>query len=156
VILCLLLTGCGSGGGDGQSEPTPQMTSTTPVAMPVTGTISVPTTFSSVFSSDVGGPCAPDAGYEDVDQGTQVVVRDADGRTVALGSLDVGSLQPPAGLEDDPGSAPMKDLRCVYEFAVTVEPGSDFYSIAVGGEQRGAVEFTAEELTAPVELSLGD
>jgi len=143
AVLCVLLVGCGEGAS---SEPDEAEDSpTTPAAITVTGTMLVPP---PLFSEELFAPCTSREGYEDIAAGSQVVISDQDGRTVGIGSLDAGVLQP--------GKVLPELYRCEYSFTVIAEPGGDFYAIAIGGPQRGSVEFTAEQLTAPVELSLGD
>ena len=158
TALCLQLAAGCSNGDNSERPQVSATTSTTPAKLVVNGAVRVPTTTSVLLRSgiEVLGPCVPGEGYEDVNAGTQVVVTNQDGRTVGLGSLGAGALHAPAGFEADPGQAPLRDFRCVFDFSVTVEPGADIYEIAVGGPQRGSVQFTADDLAEPVELSLGD
>jgi hypothetical protein len=74
------------------------------------------------------------------------VVTDQDGRTVGVGSLGAGFWRP--------GKLVAEFERCEHTFAVTVEPEADRYAIAIGGPQRGSVQFTVADLEQPVELEL--
>lgn len=87
-----------------------------------------------------GVSCNPDGGYSDISAGTQVVVTDAAGATIGIGSLKNGENE----IEG-----------CVFAFRVENVPiGHDFYGIAIG--KRGNIKYTPEQLAKPVELSLGD
>ncbi|MEV1245104.1 hypothetical protein [Nonomuraea sp. NPDC049750] len=81
--------------------------------------------------------CSGKGGYSDIGQGTQVVVTDAAGKTVALGKLGTG-------LHEERG--------CTFRFAITVPPGGQFYGIEVS--HRGRVQYAAYELDS-IELQLG-
>lgn len=87
-----------------------------------------------------GVMCNPDGGYSDISAGTQVVVTDAAGATIGIGSLANGENE---------------TAGCTFAFRVEGVPaGHDFYGIAIG--KRGNIKYTPEQLTKPVELSLGD
>lgn len=91
-------------------------------------------------------PCVGDGGggYDDVHEGTQVVISDADGTTIAVGALGVGV---PVGLAsiDKPAS-------CKFPFEVVAPGGHDFYGVAVG--KRGTVQYPVARLTQPLRLTL--
>lgn len=85
-------------------------------------------------------PCAGKGGYTDIRAGAQVVITDSAGATVAIGSLDAGSV-------DDRG--------CVLPFSVpNVPAGKGFYGIEVS--HRGSLKYSeAEFSTRNMDLTLG-
>jgi hypothetical protein len=84
--------------------------------------------------------CAGGGGFDDIREGTQVVVTDAAGKTIALGQLTAGGRKGGVG--------------CMFLFVVeNVPAGLDFYGIEVS--HRGRVQYTAAQLAAPIELSIG-
>jgi hypothetical protein len=97
---------------------------------------------------DFGGSCLSIGGYDDIETGAQVIVTDADGKTVAVTTLSDGVLV--AGVEPY-----QRELStCQFAFAVKVEGKSDFYGIHVGDEVRGTVQYTRTQMTAGPELTL--
>lgn len=87
------------------------------------------------------------SGYSDVDEGTQVVVKDGDDKILATGELGIS--KPVPELEDlgDP---------CGFNFTVDDVPDAAFYSIEVG--HRGELTFSKAKLEKRdwrVEFSLG-
>jgi hypothetical protein len=86
--------------------------------------------------------CAMTGGYSDIREGAQVVVTDAASKTIALGQLSYGSWD-------------QNDARCIFLFSVTEVPaGHRFYGIEVS--RRGRLQYTAEEISRPLALTLGD
>jgi len=86
------------------------------------------------------GSCSGTGGYSDISNGAQVIVTDAEGKTVALGKIA-------DGFNGYPG-------RCRFKVVVKGVPkGSNFYGIEV--THRGRVQFTAVDIAKQVELSLG-
>lgn len=84
--------------------------------------------------------CQGGGGYDDIRQGAQVVVSDSAGKTVALGQLGAGSWK--------------RGVGCIFLFTVADVPaGEKFYGLEVS--HRGRVQYTAAQLAAPVELSIG-
>jgi hypothetical protein len=84
--------------------------------------------------------CTTGGGFDDIRQDAQVVVTDAAGKTIALGQLGGGSWK--------------RDVGCIFLFTVPDVPaGEKFYGIEVS--HRGRVQHTAEQLAAPLELSIG-
>ena len=69
-------------------------------------------------------------------EGTNVTVTNATGETVGAGSLGRGVLQP--------------DGACRFAVDVTVKDGSDFYGVAIGGEEP--TMFPAEKARAGIGL----
>jgi len=102
-------------------------------------------TMQLISASNVANPggdsgCYGTGGYSDLRPGAQVVVADADGKTLAIGELGVGS-----------GAA----VACVLPFTVTGVPaGKKFYGVSVS--HRGTVQFTEAELKAGASLTIGD
>ena len=85
-----------------------------------------------------GGECDGYGGYDDITPGAQVVIK-AKGETVGKGTLGEGKY--------DGG-------WCRFPFSVPdVKGGADFYSVEIAN--RGAIEYTKDELTKGVKLSLG-
>ncbi|MEV0616179.1 hypothetical protein AB0I81_22890 [Nonomuraea sp. NPDC050404] len=84
--------------------------------------------------------CRGGGGFDDLREGAQVVVSDAAGKTIALGQLGAGSWK--------------RGVGCIFLFTVADVPGGlDFYGVEVS--HRGRVQYTAAQLAAPVELSIG-
>ena len=75
--------------------------------------------------------CSGSGGYDDIDFGTEVVVRDGDGQLLATSMLESG--------EDDL-------LGCTFPFEVTDVPNADFYSIEVS--HRGDLSYSHSEMEA--------
>lgn len=90
--------------------------------------------------ASAGGPiCFGRGGYSDIAGGTQVIVTDSGGTTIALGRLG-------PGLPTSSG--------CIFEFVVTNVPtGHDFYGVEVG--HRGRLTYDKDHIRQPIEQSLG-
>lgn len=87
----------------------------------------------------VGNECFGTGGYDDMHGGTQVVVKDATGTTVAVGELDAGTKQ--------------SSVECYFSFSVDAVPsGGAAYSLEVS--HRGSYSFTEADATS-ISLSLG-
>lgn len=118
--------------------------SSPPSSATLSGTVTVPRD-----GVDSGGPnvilstvCTAAAGYEDVHDGAQVVVLDAEGTILAVGELEYGR----------PGSG----LDCQFKFSVEEVPkGKGFYSIDVGNAFRGVVTIRESDLGVYQRLSIG-
>jgi hypothetical protein len=83
-----------------------------------------------------GQPCDPgDVGYDDINAGTAVVLRDGSGAVLARTTLGPGAMRVNA-----------KDFRedCVFTFSATV-PDRASYDIEVGN--RGSVSFSRTDLS---------
>lgn len=103
-----------------------------------TGTL----TLSSADGSGISGgtSCSGTAGYDDIREGTQVVIRDETGTTVGVGQLEA--------------ARSLGTTTCVFSFTVNgVEAGADFYEVEVS--RRGGITFSQEELEQGVGLTLG-
>lgn len=85
--------------------------------------------------------CYGSGGYDDLREGTGVVVTDAAGTTIAVGSLGRGTY------------STFGTLDCVLPFTVEVPTGKGFYGIEVA--HRGAVKFAEPDL-GRVRLAIGD
>lgn len=94
------------------------------------------------------GDCVGDGGFSDIHGSTSVVVTDAKGTTVAMGSL-LGE-----GKARRDSVSPIKPTSCTFQFKVAGVPeGSQFYGITVS--RRGEQKYTREQLNTPVHLTLG-
>ncbi|WP_433414978.1 hypothetical protein ACQP1V_36125 [Microtetraspora malaysiensis] len=117
-----------------------------PADISISGTLSVHGGQS--WNNIEGEECSMfEAGYSDIRQGAQVVVTDATGKTLALGTLGAGKRHLPEG------AAPVA-RRCAFPFTVQAPGGQDFYGIEVS--HRGRLQYTAEQVREPLELTLGD
>jgi hypothetical protein len=123
-----------------------------PSTFKTTGSISVP---SGADPRYVGTPCSgfrgvddqPIAGnYSDIKTGAQVVVKDGSGKTIALSTLDAGTLAQASG---------SATLVCRSSFALKGLPNAKFYSIHIGNSTRSDVQFTESEMKAGPAISLG-
>lgn len=85
--------------------------------------------------------CHGSGGYDDIRQGAQIVVSDAAGKTLAIGSLGQGTAT--------------GTTTCVFPVKVHVKSGGgDFYAVEVS--HRGRVQYTADEIRQPLHLTLGN
>jgi hypothetical protein len=90
-----------------------------------------------------GGDCYTGGGYDDIQSGAQVTVKDESGTVIALGALDPGH-------SDD-----VLSRTCVFGFvAADVPGGKSFYTVEVA--HRGELKYTPEEAARPLELTLGN
>jgi hypothetical protein len=90
--------------------------------------------------------CSGSDGYADITAGTQVVVYDPAGTTIATGALKAGT---PGALESD-----VLVTQCRFGFHVTGVPLVKFYAVEVS--HRGKVTFSADQVSAgDVALTLG-
>jgi hypothetical protein len=93
-----------------------------------------------------GGPCAGSDGYDDIAAGTQVVVYDQAGTTIAAGVLEAGT---PGGFISDTLYA-----QCRFGFHVNAVPVAKFYAVEVS--HRGKVTYSDEQVSAgEITLTLG-
>ncbi|MCR6706547.1 MAG: hypothetical protein NVV66_18290 [Cellulomonas sp.] len=142
------LAACSSGTGGTGPTPTPTAAST----FVVEGSVAVESDFVANMQADnttLDGPCAVKAGYDDIKGGAQVVVLDAAGSTVGLGTLATVTLDLPDG------TTSLASAFCRATFRVVDVPaGSDFYAIQIAS--RDPYRLTAADARKPVELSLGD
>lgn len=88
--------------------------------------------------------CAGRGGFGDIREGTQVVVTDEAGTTIALGRLRDSSPYVEAGV----------GITCTFHFAIhDVPSGKKFYGVEIS--HRGRVQYTEDQLGAPLRLNLG-
>jgi hypothetical protein len=129
-----------------------------------TGTMSVPTWSSNLENFEPDGPgdaCwwpEGEQSYPDIDSGSQVVLKDSSGKTIAVSTLRKGGLA--LGWDSNgsrvysSGDTFMHDL-CVYEFEFEdVQSGDQIFSIEIGN--RGEVIYSKEDLLGGPGLSLGE
>jgi hypothetical protein len=93
-------------------------------------------------SASFGGVCSGSGGYSDIRLGTNVVLRDGDGKLLATGSLGAGERS--------------NATRCVFIFNLRNVPEVPFYTIEVGS--RGDLSYSLEEMIATgwsIDLTLG-
>lgn len=86
--------------------------------------------------------CVGTGGYDDIHEGTQVVISDAEGKTIAVGGL----------LEGRATGVGIRPTRCTFAFSVKAPAGEDFYGVSVG--RRGTTTYSAERLGEPLRLTL--
>ena len=94
---------------------------------------------SSSISTD-GGTCEGTSGYSDIASGTQVVVADGSGRTLATTYLGEGS-----------GG----DTKCVFDFSFQITEGASDYAVTIS--HRGTQHYTFTQLLNDgLHLTLGN
>jgi hypothetical protein len=89
-----------------------------------------------------GDTCSGTGGYDDIDVGAGVVVRDGSGQLLGTSQLESGRYEAGA---------------CTFEFVVRDIPDADHYSVRVGS--RGGLEYSHDEMVDngwTVDASLGD
>lgn len=150
LLAVLASTGCSAlPGSKPSASPTPQ-------PFDVTGTISVPIDVALTYKLQdskptIEKPCIPRDGFDDIDEGAQVVVLDANGTKVALGELGTG------GLANGASSEAFISSVCEFPISVSDVPNSGgIYSVHVGNEARGEQSYTKSELEDGIALTLGD
>lgn len=134
-LLLVGLVGCGgSSGGEADSKPD---------AMTVKGSLALyfwdaPST--NALRPATGTECYGASGYEDIEPGAQITVRDEAGKTVGIGELEGGKYR-------------RATYTCDFTFKVTdVTAGGRFYTIAIG--DRKPFNFKADEASS-LKLQLG-
>jgi hypothetical protein len=102
----------------------------------------------TLIDSDVGGSsgdCYGTEGYDDIEQGAQVTVKNGSGKTLAVSDLQAGS-------SDDEDFM----VSCEFGFVVRDVPDASFYDVTVS--HRGGVSFSKDEMERKnwhVRLTLG-
>jgi hypothetical protein len=92
----------------------------------------------NLIDSRIGGTpnnCYGTGGYDDIQAGMSVTVRDGNGNILATGKTGSGF---------QPGNSEYSIVQCIFEFQIDNVPKSDFYSIEV--QHRGELNFSFEEL----------
>jgi len=137
LLLILILGACGNEAGDGNADDSGDNKSTSEI----TGSVSL-----YEYDSDngrFGEVCYGATGYSDIRDGAEVVVKGADGNTVAVGSID---------WRDHRGGV------CGFDVSVSDVPmDEEFYEVQVAG--RGGPTYTRDELAKSgwmVDLTFGD
>ena len=149
IAVVFVLAGCSSSTTgshtSGTSSQVAASTLTVTGSLALRGRIDFIGTGSGDILIDAQGDCQGEAGFNDITAGAQVVVSDATGKTVALGSLA-------GGMYDK--NATGIDIPCTFPFTVTGVPsGQSFYGVEI--EHRGKQQYTAAQLASPVTLTLG-
>lgn len=128
IAAALTLSGCAAGSAKATAPATPKP----PAKIAVHGVfvLTAPNACGILFQT---------VGYEDIHKGTEVVIGDDAGKTLAITKLTGGT----------PNSAAN---RCTYKFAATVPAGLGFYQVTVS--HRGAVKMAEAQMAAP-NVSLG-
>ena len=135
--VAVLAAACSSPGASPRDSAA---TVSTAAGHPLSGTISVPgfdpTGLGTGLYSGPAGTCIAKTGYDDVQAGGQVTIRDGAGTVIGL-----------APLQRAPVTSPDMHLegRCRFPFSATV-PDADFYQISVG--HRNALTYSRDELAA--------
>lgn len=140
LVVALLLTACGGGGSPTPAKPK------TPEPFAVEGTVTLDATGNGVLADTgrKGAGCVGQNGYDDITEGTQVVIRDDKGKTVGVGDLDAGAMA--TGLY-------ALNAHCDFLFSVPgVKTTADFLSVEVA--RRGPVQFKRADADS-VGLTLG-
>ena len=79
--------------------------------------------------SDAGIGCSGSGGYDDIDLGTDVMVRDETGKILANGELGIGH---------------ERNGTCVFDFTVEDVPKADFYEVEIS--HRGGLTYSYKEM----------
>jgi hypothetical protein len=151
ALVLLALTGCGGAAG---ADATPTPTATPSEKFTASGTISTRPSLTYFAPGDeeaghtVGDECISTDNYDDIAQGTQVVVTDDSGKTVGVGSLNGGVLAGDADITS------MLEASCSFSFSVRVDSPSKFFGVEAGNDARGDIQVSREDLKAGAELSL--
>lgn len=125
AIAILTVTGCSSA----------------PSTFDLHGTLAITDQASFTWDTSTNPPtCSGTGGLDDITKGTQVIVADQTGTTIAVGYLGGAVANSPAH-------------TCVIAFDVTVPAGRTFYAVTVS--HRGAQTFTADQAKAGIALTLG-
>jgi hypothetical protein len=110
--------------------------------------------FESIRLED-GGTCLAKKGYDDIRGGAQVTVKDNKGEIVAIGSLRPGIQSGSLGYTYADYLSDKVPPICKFGFALEAPAGKGFYSVSIGGGNRGSIAYTEEELKLGVFLTLG-
>lgn len=124
--------------GGKSSGSTPAAAPSTESTVLVAGTLDL----MDAYSDGTGTACSGSGGYSDIADGAQVVVTDASGKTIGVGSLVSGVS---TDLVGNIGT-------CEFTFAVRVPSGVGPYAVEV--THRGKISFTEAD-AGDVKLTLG-
>jgi hypothetical protein len=140
VVVVLVAAAAGVGGflllRSGKTPVEAVKAATGPGPYRITGSVSLARGYDGASSA-----CYGKGGYADIRAGAQVVISDSAGATIAVGSLDAGTVTSGRG--------------CVLPFSVPGVPsGKGFYGIEVS--HRGVLKYNESEfVTRNLELTLG-
>ena len=101
-----------------------------------------------ITEPDRGDPCLGLGGYDDMQEGAEVTVRDEDGTILAKSQLQEGKLTYPVG---------GPTLSCEFPFTVEGVPDAKFYAIETA--DRGDLNYSKaemEEMNWTVHFTLGE
>ena len=105
----------------------------TPTSIATTTSIAIATLDGTVtlrsgdHTSNAGSTaCWGDGGYDDISEGTSIVVRDGEGSVIGTSLLGVG-----VRVEDTRDFGNYSFWRCTFSFAVSVPPDSPFYAVEI-------------------------
>jgi hypothetical protein len=138
--LALALMGCG---GDGDTGQRASPTTTTLETHSISGSVTIRADPLDTETDGVvilGDTCSGTSGYDDLEEGAQVVVTDEANKVIGNSSLQEGN---PSG--DD----------CIFRFVVPLVPRAKFYGIEVS--HRGKVTYSHDNLVSQnwtVDLSI--
>lgn len=137
VTVLIPLAACGA-------RQEPAAAPSKPAVFQVTGSISLG---AGDFIWNASPPsCAGDGGYGDMKVGTQAVVSDAAGATLALGSIV--EAKPEVATDGSPGAE-----GCTLRFLIlNVPAGQKFYGVEVS--HRGRLQYTEAEARKDLSLTL--
>ncbi|MBN3993822.1 MAG: hypothetical protein HWQ36_25905 [Nostoc sp. NMS2] len=77
--------------------------------------------------------CYGGRGYDDVTEGMSVIVKNEEGKIIAIGKTE-------AGIRPETDSS----VRCIFDFKIDNVPKSSFYTIGIG--RRGEMTFSYQEM----------
>lgn len=141
-VLALLFTLVACGGSDEPAAESSPSESAEPETFTVSGVFTLTDSRSVDFDYDTMSDCFGIDGYDDIAEGAQVTVRDADGSRVGSGALGEGRLDT---FSDT--------AACSFRFMVYDVPVSEgIYTVEVAS--RGEINFERED-AGGLELSLG-
>lgn len=115
--------------------------------------------------------CYGDGGYDDVDSGAQVLVKNGDGKILATTTLQSGTGQTAGDVLSDGGVTTTTSyygygssflntvVRCTFPFQVDVPAGEKFYAVTIGSNgHRGTLTYSKDQMAKndwKVDISIG-
>jgi hypothetical protein len=101
------------------------------------------TTSGSAANQQDGDLCVATSGFNDISQGTAVMIGNSTGQTIAVTALGAGVLR------QDSGGV----LHCTFAFGTLVSGGQPLYTVTIS--HRGTQTFSPDQIAAGISLSLG-
>ena len=147
VALTLLTLSCGGDDETAKVNPSP-----TPLSHTLTGSIGTTAGTARLEELQEGARCEATGGYDDIAQGTQVVVKDDTGKIIGLGRLTYGTM-----LATGTTFIGLTEVRCSFNFSISDVPEVPIYSLEVA--DRGTQSYTLQDMKAgrwTVALLLGN